>query len=225
MRRQFALELLVDFNVNEAWHRAHKALGTKPPAKRSGGAWVAMKDPAIAQMMTQLRAEAMNRAGINVERTEREIARLAYVDIAAFYDDRNCLRNIHDIPPEHRAAIVKIETDELFDFSDEGDVRRRLDSLELAATTLLATANSMKPGELGALAVGVAALRGAMKPAKPGDKRPKYLIGYTKKISIADKKGALELAGRRDGIFKDKVLHDVGETLEKIIADSYKVPA
>jgi hypothetical protein len=219
LREQFAIELLVDFHVHNAWIRAHVALGMQPP-KRTGAAYVALKDPYIADKMQALRAEAQNRAGINVERTEREIARLAYVDISQFYDADGRLLALHLIPEDARRAIVSVETEELFEFEEGEDPETALQELDPIVRDLVAAAKKVDiiPTEIKGF---LKALEVWQRPAKR-DRRSKHLIGYVRKVKIADKRGALELAGRRDGIFKDKVVHEAGSSLEKIIAESYR---
>lgn len=223
LREQFALEILIDFDIKAAWQRANAALGFKVP-KTAAGAYKALKDPNLNELIQARRAEVLNRAGINVERTEREIARLAYVDISQFYDTNGLLLPLHLIPEDARRAILSVESEELFDFSDEEDVRRRLDEAEVAIGALLGAVQAMKGEAIpAALALPLGQLKAWARPAK--GKSHKYLVGHVKKVKIADKKGALELAGRRDGIFRDRIEHSGSVTLEQIIAESHKEPS
>jgi hypothetical protein len=222
---QFAIEYLVDFNAAAAWRRANGKLGRPIPKNCAAAGYNALKHPMVQQRAAKAREIALAKAGITVEKTETEIARMAYIDIGDLYRADGTFKAFHEMSEDARHAIVAVETEELFDFSDEEDVRKRLYDVEGAVRALLEVANAMKPGELGALAVPVAALRGWAKPPKSDEKSPKYLVGYLRKVKLADKRGAVEMAARRDGIFKDKLVHEAGSSLEAIIAASHAVPA
>lgn len=183
-----------------------------------------MRNPLVAARMTLARTSALKQAGITVAKTETEIARLAYVDIGQLFDGEGCFKALEDIPEDARRAIVAIEVEELFDYSEEEDDFARLESVEILVAQLLGAVKSIKKegGLPAALTLPIDSLERWAKPRSEKNRR-KHYIGRVKKIKLADKKGALELAGKRDKLFTDRVEHGLSATLEDILAKSYQV--
>lgn len=217
---RFAIEYCVDLHIQKAWARAHEALGLKAPSKKAHTPYRLLRDPRVQQRCQMTRIAAIKKAGITVEKTEAEIARLAYVDIGELYRPDGTFKPLHEIPEDSRRAIVGIEVEELYDFSDEEDAFARLDEADALVAQLLAAMPKPVPEPI---ALAVKELARWAKPKKDG-KRQKYHIGRIHKVKLADKKGSLELAGRRDKLFTDKVEHGLSASLESIIAESHKVP-
>lgn len=227
--KQYAAELFADAVPDpvRAYRRACEKVG-RPIPKSSSRAYGALEDPRFRAFAQKLRAPReimqdvhMAATTLTVHRTEQEIARLSYFDIADLYDSANCLKRVADIPEDARRAIVAVEVDEIFEFSESEELVARLDKVEDLVPLLLAgLPKAVITPEIAGI---VDSLRRWASPKK--NERKRHLIGYTRKVKLADKKGALELAGRRDGIFKDKVEHSGSVTLEQILAESHKAPA
>lgn len=218
---RFCIEYCVDLNAAKAYLRA-SAPSQPKGAKQSAHRLLGRID--VQARLAQLFEKREKLAWITVEKTEREIARMAYVDIADLFDDRNCLLPLRQMPEDARRAIVSVETEEIYDFSDEADDLTRLEEVEALISTLLGAAQTLKKGGIPEpLAFPLSQLERWAKPKKEGDRRKRF-IGYTKKVKLADKKGANELAGKRDGLFKEKVEHSAdSQTLEALVAASRKV--
>lgn len=220
LQERFALEYPVDMHVGNAWKRAHESMGKTPPKSESGGRR-ALKNPHVLHRITLARTAAIQKAGLTVERTEVEIARLAYIDIGLLYNADGTFKGLDQIPEDARRAIVAIEVEELYEFDDEEDAEQLKQQLLPLLRDLVVHLDLAKL-EPPTRAV-VAAVKALIKPAKDG-KRHKHYVGRIHKVKLADKKGALELAGRRHKMFTDKVEHDVGTRLEDILAKSLEVP-
>lgn len=213
---QFALEYLVDFNAAAAWRRAHEKIGKPVPKNCAAGGYNALKHPMVQQRAAKAREIALAKAGITVEKTETEIARLAYVDIADAFDGQMMLKPLHAMSEETRRCIASVEVEELYERVGP-DADKLLDELLPMVRDLVA---AKTPAEM---ASTVIAIKGWLADMPDEDSRERVLIGHLRKVKFWDKPKSLEMAARRDGIFKDKLVHEAGASLEKIIADSYKV--
>lgn len=69
-------------------------------------------------------SEALDRAevvfGLSIDRTLREVARLAYFDPAKLYDSDGSLKKIADLDEDTRAAVASIEAD--ITHSEDGEI-------------------------------------------------------------------------------------------------------
>lgn len=213
---QFALEIVKDFNGAAAWRRANAALGRKIPKNAAASACQALKHPMVQQRATNARAIALAKAGISVEKTETEIARLAYVDIGDAFDGQMMLKPLHLMSEETRRCIAAVEVEELYERAGP-DADKLLDEI-LPMLRDLTGASTPE-----AIAGIIAAIKGWLKDMPDEDSRERVLIGHLRKVKFWDKPKNLEMAARRDGLFKDKVVHEAGASLEKIIAQSYQV--
>jgi phage terminase small subunit len=108
-RRRFAEEYCVDFNATQAAIRAGYSAHT---ARAQGSRLLTRVD--IQARIEALMAGATRRAGITVERTQQEIARLAYGDRRKLYREDGSLKLPHELDDDAAALVQSLETEELF---------------------------------------------------------------------------------------------------------------
>ncbi|MDH5572496.1 MAG: terminase small subunit, partial [Gammaproteobacteria bacterium] len=65
----------------------------------------ALKDPHVVEYLEQKRVQAEDKADISEERILKELACLAFLDPADFYQENGDLKSIHDIPEHARRAL------------------------------------------------------------------------------------------------------------------------
>lgn len=126
-QRRFVVEFLRDRNGTQAAIRAgFSEKGAAVSASKL------LRHPKIATYLAARLAKLAKteaKLDISAERTLLEIARLAYVDPAQFYDEKGHLKLIHDIPEDARRALHGMESFEEFegagaDRTKVGDVRK-----------------------------------------------------------------------------------------------------
>lgn len=108
-RERFAQEYAKDLNGTQAAMRAgYVAKSAHVTASRL------LSDAKVNGMIQGILARAAQASEITVERTMKEIARIAYGDRRKLYDALGGLRNIHELDDDTAALISELETDELF---------------------------------------------------------------------------------------------------------------
>jgi phage terminase small subunit len=113
---KFVQEYLVDLNATQAAIRAGYAAGT---AGVSGHRL--LKSAKIRAQIDAAIAERQRRTEITADKVLQEIYRVATSDIAKAFGADGKLLSVHEMPPEARAALAGIETEELFE--KDGDER------------------------------------------------------------------------------------------------------
>lgn len=108
-RARFAQEYVKDLNATQAAVRAGYSAKT---AKAQGSRLLTRVD--VSEQIQALQAKVAAKSEITIERTMREIARIAYGDRRRLYDENGGLRNVHDLDEDAAALISELETDELF---------------------------------------------------------------------------------------------------------------
>jgi phage terminase small subunit len=109
-QRQFALEYLKDLNATQAAVRAGYsaktayAQGSRLLSKAEVQAFIAARQ--------SKRAEKLE---ISAQRVLEEMARVAFADIGAAFDENGGLLPIHRMPEDTRRALASVESDELSD--------------------------------------------------------------------------------------------------------------
>lgn len=101
---RFVAEYLIDLNASEAAVRA----GYSRKTARSIASELLTK-PDIAAAVVEKQAKQLAKADLTAERVLEELRRLAFFDVAEFFDDSGNLKPVSDIPKEARAAIAGIE--------------------------------------------------------------------------------------------------------------------
>lgn len=103
-QQRFVAEYLVDLNATEAAKRCGYSAKT---AKSQGSRLLTNAD--IAQAVADGKDRQLAAADLSAARVLEELRRLAFLDIADLFDERDNLKSIHEIPPAARAAIAGIE--------------------------------------------------------------------------------------------------------------------
>src|SRR5258708_36060400 len=71
-----------------------------------------LRDVTVSAQIDELTDKYSAAAGLTVERTLREVARLSYFDARELYREDGRLKAIHELDADTRAAIASIEMDE-----------------------------------------------------------------------------------------------------------------
>lgn len=109
-------------NGENATDAAIKA-GFSPKTAYSAGARL-LKVVEVAAALEQRRAALREKSGLSVERTLKEVARLAYADIRKLYNEDGTLKLPHELDDDAAAMVSAFEVDELFD--GRGDAREMI---------------------------------------------------------------------------------------------------
>lgn len=126
------------------------------PKTAGQAAHTVLKDIEVQNIIRQSAKKAEESSGLSVERTLKEIARLAYYDPRKLYDEKGNLKTIPELDDDTAAGIAGLEVTE--EFEGRGEERE--------------------------------------------------MIGYTKKVKLADKNAALDKAMKFHGLYAaDKVEH------------------
>ena len=102
---KFIEEYLLDFNGTKAAKRA----GYKQ-RRPDQMAYELLRKPEIRKIIKERLAERARNYAVTAENTLQELARLAYFDPIAFFDEAGNLKPIHQIEEGARRAISSIET-------------------------------------------------------------------------------------------------------------------
>jgi phage terminase small subunit len=113
-RTRFVKEYLIDQNAT----RAAKAAGYSEKTAHVQGHRL-LSNVKIRAEIDKGNTRANAKLDLTVERIKEEIARLAYYDPQAFYNENGTAKPIHEIDEDNRRAICGFETAELFTGSGE----------------------------------------------------------------------------------------------------------
>lgn len=105
-QRLFCREYLKDFNATQAATRA----GYSKKSARIQGCQL-LTNPNIQTELARLATEIVKKNDITPDKVVNELARLAFLDPADFFDDDQNLLSIKDMPEHARRAIAGIEID------------------------------------------------------------------------------------------------------------------
>jgi phage terminase small subunit len=149
-QQRFVDEYLVDLNATQAAIRA----GYSRKTAHSCGPRM-LENADVARAVAEAQAARAERVHIKADDVLRELARIAFSDIRAFFNEDGSLKRPHELGADEAAALASLESFE--EFAGKGDDRE--------------------------------------------------LVGYTRRVKLWDKKGALELAMRHLGLMKERVEH------------------
>ncbi len=108
----FALGYCLHLNASDAYRHAYAV--KKASAKTiNEAACRLLKNSKIAARIEELMAKATQKACLEIERTLREVARVAYSDPRRFYDSNGKLKRICDLDDDTAATIAGVEVDEI----------------------------------------------------------------------------------------------------------------
>jgi phage terminase small subunit len=109
-QRRFALEYLECLNATQA----AKAAGYSARTAKSQGSRL-LTNADVREFVEVRLKKAEAKAELTVERLELELARVAFLDPAAAYDEEGRLLPLADMPEDARRAIAGFEEEALFD--------------------------------------------------------------------------------------------------------------
>lgn len=116
-KARFVAEYLVDLNGT----RAAIAAGFAPKSAAVTASKL-LKLPKVKAALESAMKERAERVAITADAVLQELWRIARSDLAKAFDGKGNLLPIHDMPPEARAAIASLDTEELFE--GQGDERQ-----------------------------------------------------------------------------------------------------
>lgn len=119
-QERFAREYLVDRNGTAAARRAGYS-GTDQALAVSASRL--LKLPKIAALVIVGEDRLAEKTGVTAERVVNELARVAFSDIGKAFGPDGQLLPLHEMPPEARAALAGVETEELFEGKGEERVQ------------------------------------------------------------------------------------------------------
>ncbi len=92
-------------------------------SKKGAEVWASrsLRDPNVIAIISEATEKAAKIAGLSVDRTLREIARLAYSDVRNLFDERGELKPIHTLDDDTAATVASIEQLEEFGPGSEGE--------------------------------------------------------------------------------------------------------
>lgn len=128
--RRFIEEYASGFRLSSALSRAGLARGDSSRLTLS-----ALKEnPAFARALAIRQEEAAQERVITEERVIDELASIAFADIIDYYDSEGRLRNLEDIPPHARRAIIGLNTHREKRKDDDGNdyYEVKVDGFQLA---------------------------------------------------------------------------------------------
>lgn len=109
-QQRFVQEYLIDLNASAAYKRAgYTATGN---SAETNAVRLLRKDQ-VAREVKQALAKAQESGGLSLEKTLREVRRLAYSDPRKFYNADGSLRAIMDLDDDTAACVASIEIDEI----------------------------------------------------------------------------------------------------------------
>lgn len=116
-QQRFVREYLVDRNgtaaAKRAGYKGRRGVSLAVTASRL------LKKPAVAQLVAEGEAKLAERTGVSAERVIAELAHVGFSDIGKAFGADGKMLALHDMPPEARAALAGVETEELFEGKGE----------------------------------------------------------------------------------------------------------
>lgn len=156
----FALEYLKDRNGTAAAIRA--GYGEKGAHVRASRL---LKTPKVQAILDEAMARAAHATQVTVERTLKEIARVAYGDVRKLFNEDGTLRSVHELNEDEAAMIAGVETEQVrVEGEDEEDgevvtrrkikINSKLKALD-QCMDVLDMSKSKKTGEGSVLRLGI----------------------------------------------------------------------
>lgn len=126
-QERFVSEYLKDLNATAAYRRAgYSARGNAAEVNAARLLRNAQVSAAIAEAMK----ERSERTMISADRVLKELARIAFVDIGAIFNDDGSMKPLSEIDEDSRRAIVGIEVAALKD--EDGDYAGTIKKIKMA---------------------------------------------------------------------------------------------
>lgn len=109
---RFAGEYFIDNDVS----RAAKATGV---SRKTAHEW--LKTPYVINKLDELRRQQSNRLEITADAVTQELAKIAFLDIAACFDEDGQLLPLSKIPANTRRAIAGLDLEEICGKDEDGE--------------------------------------------------------------------------------------------------------
>lgn len=109
-QRRFVGEYLIDLSATKAAIRA----GYSAKTAHSAGPRL-LEHVGVAKAIDEAMAQRAERTRITADRVLRELARIAFSDIRALFDEKGALRNVADLSDDEAAALAAVEVSEIFE--------------------------------------------------------------------------------------------------------------
>lgn len=106
MQKRFCEEYVKDFNGSAAAIRA----GYSGKASRTKASQL-LATPGLQSYLSELIGKVQERNEIEVDELVQELKKVAFSDMADFYDENNEIRKVKDIPKDARAALEMYQDD------------------------------------------------------------------------------------------------------------------
>ena len=100
--------------------KAAVAAGSNAKDPAQAGGYI-MKQPAVAAMLAERRAEIARKLEVSSHKVLAEQASIAFSDITKLFNEQGRLLDMKDWPPEMRACVASVKTDELFVKNKNGE--------------------------------------------------------------------------------------------------------
>jgi len=111
-QKRFADEYLVDLNASAAYKRAgYRARGHVAEVDASR----LLRKAKVSAYIAEKRQKMSEQLDIESRDALRENARIALSDIRKLFDERGCLKPIHELDPDAAAALASVEVEEIFE--------------------------------------------------------------------------------------------------------------
>ena len=107
-QERFCLEYLKTGNASEAYRRAYNAQKMKPETINRKAKEL-MDNGKIAARLAELARVMAENAGLTVEKTLREVARIVHSDPRRLFDTKGRLLPISELPAEVAASVASME--------------------------------------------------------------------------------------------------------------------
>ena len=117
-KRLFAHEYLVDLNGTQAAIRA----GYAPTRARQTASELLdpKKNPEVVALIAQLQEQRLSLVDLSAESVLRDLNEYLKADLKQVYDERNCIKPIHEWPTFFsRLGVLSVESKELFETIDK----------------------------------------------------------------------------------------------------------
>lgn len=110
-QERFAREYVLDHNATRAYKAAGYTAKNDDVAKACASRLLANAN--VQQLIHSLEAKVHEELGISKERIEAEIAAIAFIRAADFYDEEGGIKPPQEWTPEMRAAVASVEVVEI----------------------------------------------------------------------------------------------------------------
>jgi phage terminase small subunit len=110
-QESFAIAYIQTGNATEAYRRAYNTQNMSQKTINEAASRL-LRNSKVAARISDLRGPALAAADITIERTLREVARIAYADPRRLFNPDGSMKAVGDMDEDTRALIASVETTE-----------------------------------------------------------------------------------------------------------------